>query len=188
MDKKSESNWADRGKKVKQDLYNLCERLPFNGSMLFSRTVNTQHQQRVQSMWKELFFLPSCNTYSSPRRGMTGVNVCALVNVLCELAINLCQAGSNGDRRRDHGNATSAVVLVVYNECQLANLQPTLPFPVDTYTSLISLTWRFRLSTSRSYSTVLQARAPPGGEGPLPLLGIVLNYCEFNAKHILIIT
>jgi len=29
------------------------------------------------------------------------VNLCALVNVLCELAINLCQAGSNGDRRRD---------------------------------------------------------------------------------------
>lgn len=80
----------------------MCERVPFNGPMLFLRTVNTQRQQRVRSMWKELFFLRSCNiTHSSPGRGTTGVNLCALVNVLCELAINLCQASSNGDRRRD---------------------------------------------------------------------------------------
>lgn len=85
----------------------MYARVPFNGAMLFLRTVNTQvntqhNQQRVRNMWKELFFLRSCNiTYSSPGRGTTGVNLCALVNVLCELAINLCQAGSNGDRRRD---------------------------------------------------------------------------------------
>jgi len=127
--------------------------------MLFLRTVNTQHQHWVRNIWKELFFLLSCNTYSSPEWGTTGVNLCALVNVLCELAINLCQAGSNGDRRKDLYTCCyrcCTVVLVVYSFPELSSSQPALrsSWSVDVLTSWISLTWHFRLSTRGFYSTI----------------------------------